>query len=68
MKIKYFEDIDTALLEFSEHPVFETKEINENIYLDLDKDGNLIGMTIEHAMSQANINEVSSQQINRQVA
>ncbi len=68
MKIKYFEDTDTALLEFSEHPVFETKEINENVYLDLDKDGNLIGMTIEHAMSQANINEFSFQQINRQVA
>ncbi len=68
MKIKYFEDTDTALLEFSERPIFETKEINENIYLDLDKDGNLIGMTIEHAMSQANINEVSFQQINQQVA
>lgn len=68
MKIKYFEDTDTALLEFSERPIFETKEINENIYLDLDEDGNLIGMTIEHALSQANINEVSFQQINRQVA
>ncbi len=68
MKIKYFEDTDTALLEFSEHPVFETKEINENIYLDLDEDGNLIEMTIEHALSQANINEVSFQQISCQVA
>ncbi len=68
MKIKYFEDTDTTLLEFSERPIFETKEINENIYLDLDKDGNVIGMTIEHAMSQANIDEVSFQQINRQVA
>ncbi len=68
MKIKYFEDTDTALLEFSERPIFETKEINENIYLDLDEDGNLIGMTIEHALSQANINEVSFQQINRQIA
>ena len=68
MKIKYFEDTDTALLEFSERPVFETKEINENIYLDLDEDGNLIGMTIEHALSQANIHEVSFQQINRQLA
>ena len=66
MKIKYFEDTDTALLEFSDHPVFETKEINENIYLDLDEDGNLVGMTIEHALSQANINEVSFQQINLQ--
>lgn len=68
MKIKYFEDTDTAFLEFSERPVFETKEINENIYLDLDEQGNLIGMTIEHAMSQANINEVSFQQISRNVA
>jgi len=68
VKIKYFEDTDTALLEFSDHPVFETKEINENIYLDLDEEGNLIGMTIEHALSLANINEVSFQQINRQVA
>ena len=68
MKIKYFEDTDTALLEFSERQVFETKEINENIYLDLDEDGNLIGMTIEHALSQANIHEVSFQQLNRQVA
>jgi uncharacterized protein YuzE len=68
VKIKYFEDTDTALLEFSDHPVFETKEINENIYLDLDEDGNLVGMTNEHALSQANINEVSFQQINRQVA
>ena len=58
MKIIYFEDTDTALLEFSERSVFETKEINENTYLDLDKAGNLIGMTIEHALSQANINVV----------
>jgi uncharacterized protein YuzE len=68
MKIKYFEDTDTALLEFSERPVFETREINENIYLDLDVKGNLIGMTIEHALSQANLNEVSFQQITRQTA
>ncbi|MCK9619375.1 MAG: DUF2283 domain-containing protein [Methylobacter sp.] len=49
MNIKYFEDTDTALLEFSGYPVFEIKEINENIYLDLDKGGNLIGMTLEQA-------------------
>ena len=54
MKINYFEDTDTALLEFSERPVFETKEVNENIYLDLDEEGNLTGMTIEHTLSQGN--------------
>ena len=41
MKVKYFHDTDTALVEFSEREVTETKEINENIYIDLDAFGNL---------------------------
>ena len=49
MNVKYFKDTDTALLEFSTNPVQETKEITENIYIDLDKEGNLVSMTIEHA-------------------
>ena len=36
MKVKYFHDTDTALVEFSGREVTETKEINENIYIDLD--------------------------------
>jgi len=57
MKIKYFSDTDTALLEFSDSPVDQTREINENVYLDLDKEGNLVGITIEHAKSFAKISE-----------
>ena len=49
MKVKYFEDTDTALLEFSAREAVETREVNENVYVDLDKDGNLVSMTIEHA-------------------
>jgi len=63
MKIKYFTDTDTALMEFSGHQVAQTKEINENIYVDLDADGNMVNMTIEHASSQVNIAEISYQQI-----
>ncbi len=59
MKIKYFEDTDTALIEFSEQSVHETKEINENIYIDLDANGSLVDITIEHA----NIKELSFQQV-----
>ena len=48
MKVKYFHDTATALIEFSAHPVAETKEINENIYIDLDATGNLVAITIRH--------------------
>lgn len=63
MKIKYFEDTDTALIEFSDQSAHETKAINENIYIDLDSKGNLVGMTIEHAKTQANISELLFQQM-----
>ena len=59
MKIRYFADTDTALIDFSEAPVVETKEISENLYIDLDEKGNLVSMTIEHAKERANISEVS---------
>ena len=63
MKIKYFHDTDTALVEFSGREVTETKEINQNIYTDLDAYGNLVAMTIEDAHQQASLPERSYDQI-----
>jgi len=48
MHIKYFADTDTTLVEFSEKPSVETRELNENIYIDLDSDGRVVSLTIEH--------------------
>ena len=59
MHVKYFKDTDTALLEFSDAPVDETREIAENVVVDLDKDGNLVSMTIEHAAVVANLPQLS---------
>ena len=66
MKIRYFSDTDTALIEFSDAPVAETKEITENLYIDLDKNGNLVSMTIEHAKKQAHISEISFLQMEKE--
>ncbi len=63
MKIKYFEDTDTVQMEFSDHPVAETREINENLYIDLDARGNVVNMTIEHASVQADMRELAFQRI-----
>ena len=68
MKIKYFSDTDTTLLEFSDNPVKETREISENVYLDLDADGNLVSMTIEHARTTAQLPDIAYQQIDKEPA
>jgi len=65
MKIRYFSDTDTALIEFSNEPILETKEISENLYIDLDSKGNLVSMTVEHAKEKANISEVSYLQMDK---
>ena len=67
MNVKYFRDTDTALLEFSNRPVDETREINENVYVDMDKDGNLVSMTIEHAQAAANLPSVTVEEIEQGV-
>lgn len=63
MKVKYFSQTDTAHVVFSDLPVEETREINENIYIDLDKKGNLVSMTIEHAKENAALWEFSYQEV-----
>ncbi len=63
MKIKYFSDTDTAHIEFSEEKVNETREINQNIYIDLDENGNLVSMTIEHAKKNSVLPELSYTEI-----
>jgi uncharacterized protein YuzE len=68
MKIRYFTDTDTAIIEFSNESPLETKEITENLYIDLDQKGNLVSMTIEHAKEKANLSEVSYVQMEKNVA
>jgi len=68
VKIKYFKNTDTTIFEFSDRDIFETKDINENINIDLDNDGNLISMTVEHAREQVTIKEFSYQEIEKSEA
>jgi uncharacterized protein YuzE len=63
MKIKYFPDTDTALIEFAAFAVEDTREISQDIYVDLDREGRLVSMTIEHARTSAGIKELSFQEL-----
>jgi len=46
MKVRYFSDTDTALVEFTENEVVETKELSENIYIDLDRQGKSVQLSL----------------------
>jgi uncharacterized protein YuzE len=63
MKIKYFEDTDTALVEIGKGAVTETRELSENVYLDLDAEGQVISITLEHASLRGDLSEFSFQRV-----
>ena len=48
MKIKYFEDTDTALLELGGGAPTETRDLSQDIALDLDESGHVVSITTEH--------------------
>lgn len=62
MKIKYFQDTDTLYIEFREAEVAETRDFDENTILDLDKNGDICAITIEHARERTDIPHFSFEQ------
>lgn len=63
MKIKYFQDTDTLYIEFKTTAVSESRDLDENTLLDLDAEGNVCGITVEHARDRADIPQFSFEQI-----
>ena len=59
MKMSYFDDTDTLYIEFKGDTVAETKDLDENTILDLDADGNIIAITVEHASKRTDVHQIT---------
>ena len=63
MKLRYFNDTDTLLLELTGSEITETRDLNDDTIVDLDKKGNIVSITIEHAREKADINDFTYEQV-----
>ena len=59
MKIRYFQDTDTLHIEFRAAEVGETRDLDETTLIDLDHQGAICGITVEHASERAEIPKFS---------
>jgi uncharacterized protein YuzE len=59
MKVTYFDDTDTLLVEFSETAVEDTRDLDANTLGEYDRDGNLVAITLEHASKRADVRSFS---------
>jgi uncharacterized protein YuzE len=63
MKVKYFQETDTLYIEFRAGDIVETKDLDENTQLDVDAEGNICALTIEHARRRADLQQFSFEQV-----
>jgi uncharacterized protein YuzE len=63
MKITYFQDTDTLYIELRARTIVETKDLDENTQLDLDGEGRICALTIEHVKDRADLPHFSFEQV-----
>ena len=63
MRVQYFSDTDTLYIEFRAAEIAETRDLDENTLLDLDAQGQICGVTVEHAQERAELPKFSYEQV-----
>jgi len=57
MKIQYFEDTDTLYIALREADVVQTRDLDDDTVLDLDAQGRVCAITLEHAHERADLQQ-----------
>ena len=63
MKIRYFEDTDTLCIELKAGVVADTRDLDENTLVEVDDNGQMLAITIEHAQTRAELPAFSYEQV-----
>ena len=63
MNIRHFTETDTLHIEFRDASVTETRDIDENTLVDIDDEGDICAITVEHASKRAGIPRFSYEQM-----
>lgn len=63
MNVRYFEDADTLLTDFPDKEIVETRDAGEDLLIELDGDGKIVSLTLEHAGERIDFSDVTYVQI-----
>ncbi len=59
MKLSYFEDTDTLYIELKNTDISESRDLDESTVLDLDAEGNIVAITMEHASRRTDVQKLT---------
>lgn len=64
MKVRYFADTDTVLIELRPDAIVDTRDLDENTVVEFDAAGNLCAITVEHARERAMLPNFAFEHVN----
>lgn len=60
MKLHYYAETDSLYIELQARSGVEVREIASNLVVDLDADGNVVGLDIDHASKHLDLSKVET--------
>lgn len=60
MELRYYPDTDSVYIELVKKPSVDSQEIRDEIVLDFDADGNVVGIDIDHASQKLDLKTLES--------
>jgi len=55
MKLKYYAETDSLYIDLNSKPGVESREVAEGLVVDLDAQGNIVGIDIDHASTKIDL-------------
>jgi uncharacterized protein YuzE len=60
MKLHYYPETDSLYIELKNTPGAETREIAVGLVVDFDRDGNVVGLDIDHASRKLDLSKIET--------
>ena len=60
MKIQYYEETDSLYIDLKDAPGVEAVEVADGVVLDLDEQGRVVGIDIDHASEKLDLSQLET--------
>ena len=63
MKLHYYPETDSLYIDLAPRPSFSSKEIGDDLVVDYDAAGRIVGLDIQHASQQLDLATIETQSL-----
>ena len=67
MRLRYYPETDSLYIDLSEKPSVDSIEVAEGVVVDLDEEGNIVGIDIDNASRKVNLSRLKIESLPAEV-